>query len=167
MAAVPDPTDNVDGQYPIAHRVDAAIDEAGLRGLPTLAGIIDRVATIHGKPICLEQVGDDEWGTLTGLWVETREMSRIFTRRTDPVAYQFVCALHEAVHILLGHPSCFPTDSIDDETRTGVQRPRTPGGPLGQSGQQVTYEAEAEYGARVLAQSLLRGGENPVELRFG
>lgn len=159
-----DPTDQVVSR---ARRVEAAVARAGLYGLPSLAVIIDRVAGLQGKPIRLEQVGDTEWGALTGLWVETPEVSRIFVRRTDPTGYQVVCALHEILHILLGHPSCLP-DTADTTlpVPAGLRRARAARN-LSASPGQAGFEAEAEYGARLLARSLLRGGEDPTESRFG
>lgn len=146
-------------------RIESAITQAGLDDLPSLAAIIDRVAELHGKPIRLEQVGDAEWGTLTGLWVETGHTSRIFVRRTDPVAYQVVCVLHEAMHILLGHPGCLPGPA-GPQTPPAARRARAVGGRPA-SASQAGYEADAEYGARLLAQSLLHGDEDPAERRFG
>jgi len=166
MSLTPEPPagDRTDS---IARDVHAAITAGGLNGLPTLAAIIDRVATLHGKPIRLEQVGDAEWGSLTGLWVETPAVSRIFTRRTDPVAYQVVCALHEVMHILLNHPSCLPTISeLGLSLPPGARRARNAGSAF-ISRVQASYESEAEFGARVLAQALLHGLEDPVERRFG
>lgn len=108
MTTTSEPIEHGDHQPEIQAHVDAVIRLAGLEELQSLAAIIDRVVALRGKPIRLEQVGDAEWGTLTGLWVETAELSRIFTRRTDPVTYQVVCALHEVMHILLDHPNCQP-----------------------------------------------------------
>jgi hypothetical protein len=78
-----------------------------------------------------------------------------------------VCALHEVMHVLLNHPGCLPAPPEHfGPLPRGAQRART-AGSVHTSSTQARYEAEAEYGARALAQSLLHGVEDPVERRFG
>lgn len=167
MTALPNPTNRSRRVEPSTRRVEKVIDKAGLRGLPTLAAIVERVALLRGKAIRLEQVGGEDWGALTALWVEAPDVSRIFVRRTDPAAYQVVCALHEIMHMLLDHAGCLPRVADPKiPVPLGTRRARTAGdAPI--PVRQARDEADAEYGARLLAQSLLRTLEDSAENRFG
>lgn len=73
---------------------------------PDLAQIVSRVATVTGKHIEIEPLGDSAWETITGLVLQTPASATILVRRSDPRWYQFHTVLHELSHVLFGHTGC-------------------------------------------------------------
>lgn len=142
-------------QQPAAEAVEATL--ARLDGVTSPEQLIDLVASILGKPVRVESVGDASWGNLTGLLVETPTLARIFVRATDPAIYRLHCILHEIGHLVLHHAACTA------ETLRSGRGNVAPGqiltrGRLLIDGSAASEEMAAEAVAFVLAQRLLANG---------
>ena len=79
---------------------------ATVPGKIDMEGLIEIVHVQIGKPIAIEMVGDQSWGTLTGLLLESESEARVLLRECDPPLYQSHCLLHELGHLLLRHGNC-------------------------------------------------------------
>ena len=129
-----------------------------------LTYLIERVAQLRSKEIRVEQVGDSEWETITGLWVEGEDVTRVLTRRTDSALYQTHCLLHEIAHILFNHESC-PGLSLPLAARRGRNPSST---SLGEEDPvQRLIEGQAESLAHLLAQYLFRSSNEAANQVFG
>jgi hypothetical protein len=85
---------------------EATTFDRSLSEVTSLNEVVTRIAERYGKPIRIEAIGDAEWETLTGLWIDYKDYGRILVRSTDPAIYQTHCILHELAHIALDHAGC-------------------------------------------------------------
>lgn len=85
---------------------DALLLQLELPPAPELCDIVARVATLTGKRIEIEPVGDKDWESVTGLVLQTPTTATVLIRKSDPRWYQFHTVLHELSHVLYAHPGC-------------------------------------------------------------
>lgn len=147
-------------------------DLAADRSLPAL---VDHVSALHGKPIDISATTDEDWDTLTALWVDYPDQAKIYYRSTDTELYRTHCILHELAHIALQHPGCNVLPEKKDLTGyhgAGVVRGRF----LETSPQSIpdvavsereVMEGEAEHLAHLLSSTLFRPRFSEDEDVFG
>jgi hypothetical protein len=140
--------------------------------------IVSRVAAVTGRRIYIEQRGDRDWETVTGLVSisQTTDAATVLVRKSDPRWYQFHSVLHELCHILFGHPGC---NSLPGQhpgrayVRAGYAvRARGVASPdfdreLEYSNHEAVIEAEAERLSYLLSEVVLRPRHARDEAVFG
>lgn len=90
----------------LRNRADAMMAKLSLSDHVGLPEIVSRVATVTGKRIEVDPIGDRDWETITGLVLQTDDSARILIRKSDPRWYQFHTVLHELSHVVFGHMGC-------------------------------------------------------------
>lgn len=90
----------------LRQKADAMMAQLALSDHVGLPEIVARVATITGKRIKVDPIGDRDWETITGLVLQTEDSARILIRKSDPRWYQFHTVLHELSHVVFGHTGC-------------------------------------------------------------
>lgn len=157
-------------QTSIAARVEQVYTDSEFPRDANLTDVIERVAELHGKPIRVEPVGDEEWETLTGLWVEHAHVARILVRATDTQLYQTHCVLHELGHILLRHPGCrtqkVAAIALEHAADLDGFRGRLLSSSDPADAMNAVIEGEAEHLAHLLARSLFRPRNAADERKF-
>jgi hypothetical protein len=160
----------------VAARTTQTFEENRFQDDQTLDALLKHVSDLHGKPINVDAIDDDDWQTLTALWVDFPDEAQILYRSTDTRLYQMHCILHELAHIALRHPGCnvLGDDSSVASYRgtNGVVRGRLlEAGGLEDlenvDGDRRILEGEAEHLAHLLSRSLLRPRFREDEEVFG
>jgi len=90
----------------LRRNADAMLSKLALTGEVGLSDIVSRVATVSGKRIEIDPIGDRDWETVTGLVLQTDDAATILVRRSDPRWYQFHTVLHELSHVVFDHTGC-------------------------------------------------------------
>lgn len=99
---------------------DRLVRSLSLKPGASLSEITERVAAVHGKPVLLQPVPDEEIDGTTGLWVETETESIVFYRENDPLLYQLHSICHEFGHIIANHTGCDALQFVDRSTVESV-----------------------------------------------
>lgn len=142
----------------------------------TLPALIAHVSELHGKPISISATTDDDWVTLTALWVDFPESAKIFYRAADTPLYQTHCILHELAHIIYRHHGCnvlAEDKNLEHYKGTeGIIRGRLVESsaedmPRIEDAQRRIMEGEAEQLAHLLSSSLFRPRFRDDEDVFG
>jgi len=147
--------------------------------LPDHAGlpeIVSHVATVTGKKIDVEPIGDKDWETITGLVLQTDDSATVLVRRSDPRWYQFHTVLHELSHVVYGHTGCGTLPVVHpghQHVRAGqTVLARGVASPdfdrlLDYSDRAAVMEAEAERLPQLLSKVVLRPRHERDEAVFG
>ncbi len=155
---------------------DAILERMGLEDHADLSEIVSRVATLTGKRIDVEPLGDNDWETVTGLVLQTPETATVLVRKSDPRWYQFHTVLHELSHVMFGHTGC-GTLPIQHPGQAHVRAGQTVlaravASPdfdreLDYSDVGAVMEAEAERLSQLLSRVVLRPRHRRDEAVFG
>lgn len=142
-----------------------------------LPEIVGRVATVAGKHIEVDPIGDSDWETITGLVLQTDDHARILIRKSDPRWYQFHTVLHELSHVVFGHTGCATLPVKADGAHRHVRAGQTVlarGVATPDFDRLVDYadipavmEAEAETLSQLLSKVVLRPRHGRDEAVFG
>jgi hypothetical protein len=82
------------------------ISELPISSATTFSELIAYVESAYGKPIRLRPVAAEDWGAITGLFLDTPTCGLIYYRANHPLLYQLHNIYHELGHILLRGSSC-------------------------------------------------------------
>lgn len=160
----------------LRRNADAMLAKLDLAGDVGLADIVSRVATISGKRIDVDPIGDRDWETVTGLVLQTDDSATILVRRSDPRWYQFHTVLHELSHVLFAHTGCatLPVLHPGHQHARAGQTVLARGVTTPDFDRRVDYtdraavmEAEAERLSQLLSRLVLRPRHGRDEAVFG
>lgn len=163
-------------QVDLHRRANAMLQRLDLPDNPELSTIVSRVATLTGKQIDVEPLGDRDWETITGLVLQTANSATVLVRKSDPRWYQFHTVLHELSHVVFGHTGC-STLPIQHPGHLHVRAGQTilargVASPdfekeLDFTNHAAVMEAEAERLSQLLSRVVLRPRRRRDEMVFG
>jgi hypothetical protein len=78
----------------------------GLSSATTWEALVAQIELVYGKSIRFRPVADEDWGAVTGLFLDTPSEGLIYFREAHSFLFQLHNVYHEFGHILLRDRSC-------------------------------------------------------------